>query len=86
MLTAISAFLIDAIIGDPNGKWHPVVLMGKLISFLERAFYRPADSDGKKFAMGAMLVIIVLLISYDVAAALMHFSYYMPGWGSAYPS
>ena len=83
MLTAISAFLIDAIIGDPNGKWHPVVLMGKLISFLERAFYRPADSDGKKFAMGAMLVIIVLLISYDVAAALMHFSYYLPGWGSA---
>ena len=83
MLTAISAFLIDAIIGDPNSKWHPVVLMGKLISFLERAFYRPEDSDGKKFAMGSMLVIIVLLISYDAAAALMHFSYYLPGWGSA---
>ncbi len=83
MLTAICAFLFDTIIGDPNSKWHPVVLMGKLISLLERFFYRGTDSDGKKFAMGAMLVIIVLLISYDVAAALMHFSYYLPGWGSA---
>lgn len=82
MLTAICAFLIDTIIGDPRSSWHPVVLMGKLISLLERAFYRSTDSDGKKFAMGGMLVIIVLLVSYDVAAALMHFSYYLPDWGS----
>ncbi len=83
MLTAISAFLIDAIIGDPNGKWHPVVLMGNLIALLERVFYQSMDSNGKKFAMGGMLVMIVLLISYDVSAVIMHFSYYLPGWGSA---
>ena len=83
MLTAICAFLIDAIIGDPRSSWHPVVLMGRLISFLERAFYGSADSDGKKFAMGGLLVLLVLLISYDAAAALLHFSYCLPGWGSA---
>lgn len=82
MLTAIAAFIIDAIIGDPFGKYHPVALIGRLIVFLERVFYRESDSNGKKFFMGAVLVMIVLLFCYDVAAAIMHFSYYLPDWGS----
>ena len=36
MLTAICAFLFDTIIGDPNSKWHPVVLMGKAICAKEK--------------------------------------------------
>ena len=71
MLTGIIAFLIDTIIGDPRTKYHPVVLMGKLIALLEHCFYRADDSDNKKFVMGIMLVIIILLISYEVAAAIM---------------
>ena len=84
MLTAILAFFIDTVIGDPNSRWHPVVLMGKLISGLERLFYRAEDSDGKKYAMGAMLVLITLLVSYEAAAAIMMLSYRIPWeWGSA---
>ena len=83
MLTAILAFLIDAIIGDPNTKWHPVVLIGRLIAALERLFYRASDSDGKKFVMGAILVLLVLFISYTAAAALLRLSYRIPSeWGS----
>ncbi|SDG71889.1 adenosylcobinamide-phosphate synthase [Selenomonas sp. WCT3] len=78
MMTAIIAFLVDTIIGDPNSRWHPVVLMGKLIGALEKLFYRNEDSDGKKFAMGAMLVLITLLVSYEVAAAVMMLSYHIP--------
>lgn len=84
MLTAIIAFLVDVLIGDPGSRWHPVVLMGKLISALERWFYREKDSDGKKFAGGAMLVLITLLVSYEAAAAVMMLSYRIPWeWGSA---
>lgn len=84
MLTGIIAFFIDTIIGDPRTKYHPVVLMGKLIALLERCFYRADDSDNKKFIMGIMLVIITLLISYEVAAAIMMLSYKIPfSWGSA---
>lgn len=84
MLTAIIAFLVDVLIGDPSSRWHPVVLMGKLISMLERWFYREGDSDGKKFAAGAMLVLITLLVSYEAAAAVMMLSYRIPWeWGSA---
>lgn len=84
MLTGIIAFLIDTIIGDPRTKYHPVVLMGKLIALLEHCFYRADDSDNKKFVMGIMLVIITLLISYEVAAEIMMLSYQIPfSWGSA---
>lgn len=84
MLIGIIAFLIDTIIGDPRTKYHPVVLMGKLIALLEHCFYRADDSDNKKFVMGIMLVIITLLISYEVAAAIMMLSYQIPfSWGSA---
>ena len=84
MLTGIIAFLIDTIIGDPRTQYHPVVLMGKLIALLEHCFYRADDSDNKKFVMGIILVIITLLISYEVAAAIMMLSYKIPfSWGSA---
>ena len=84
MMTAIIAFLVDTIIGDPNSRWHPVVLMGKLIGALEKWFYQKEDSDGKKFTMGAMLVLITLLVTYEAAAAVMMLSYRIPwSYGSA---
>ena len=78
MMTAIIAFLVDTIIGDPNSRWHPVVLMGKFIGILEKRFYQKEDSDGKKFTLGAMLVLITLLVSYEAAAAVMILSYRIP--------
>lgn len=75
MLTGIIAFLLDTIIGDPRSKFHPVVLMGNLIALLERIFYREDDSDGKKMLAGSILVILVLLISYDVACGVLYISY-----------
>ena len=77
-MTAIIAFLVDTIIGDPNSRWHPVVLMGKFIGILEKRFYQKEDSDGKKFTLGAMLVLITLLVSYEAAAAVMMLSYRIP--------
>ena len=66
MITAVAAFLIDALIGDPRSKFHPVVLMGNLISFLEKIFRRDSDGYIKKICMGGILVSLVLIISYGV--------------------
>ena len=33
-------FLLDCFLGDPHSIPHPVVLMGKLISFLEKGLRR----------------------------------------------
>ena len=64
MITAVTAFLIDALIGDPRSKFHPVVLIGNLISFLEKIFRRDSDGYIKKICKGGVLVTLVLAISY----------------------
>lgn len=64
MLTAVAAFLIDAAIGDPRSKFHPVVLMGNLISLLEKFLRKDSDGYIKKICKGGVLVSVVLLITY----------------------
>ena len=39
MITVLTAFIVDFIIGDPHTKLHPVALIGRWISLLERLFY-----------------------------------------------
>ena len=78
MMTGILAFLLDCIIGDPKSSWHPVVLMGKMISFWERLFYHPEDKESRKFSWGAVLVLLVLWLTYAVAEGIMLLSYKIP--------
>ena len=71
MIVSALAFAIDCLIGDPRSQFHPVVLIGKLIAFLEGVFYHPGDSNSKKFLSGMILMLLVLFISYDAAAGLL---------------
>lgn len=61
MIVAVVALLFDAMIGDPRSKFHPVVLMGKLISFLEKRLLRTEDSPLKKVCKGGVLVYAVVI-------------------------
>ena len=70
MITAAAAFLIDALIGDPRSRFHPVVLMGKLILVLEYFLRRDFDSPTKKIFKGGVLVFIVVLTCYGIGAAI----------------
>ncbi len=79
MITAFVAFFIDTVLGDPKTRFHPVVLMGNLISLLEKLLYRPEDGDGRKLLSGALLVAIVLLVSYEAGAAFLYLSYWLTG-------
>ena len=69
MITAVAALLIDALIGDPRSRFHPVVLMGKLILILELFLRRDADSYSAKIVKGGILVAIVLAVSYGAGLA-----------------
>lgn len=71
MNTAILAFVFDTIIGDPKSKFHPVALMGNLISFLEKIFYREQAGNNQKIILGGILVLLVLTISYYISVYLM---------------
>ena len=71
IISAVAAFLIDALIGDPRSKFHPVVLMGNLISFLEKILRRDNDGYAKKIFMGGLLVTIVLVVSYGIGVIIL---------------
>ena len=67
----ILAFLIDTIIGDPNSKFHPVALIGRVISFYEAVFYKDTDNDTKKLWYGGIAVGFILLTIYIIASLIL---------------
>ena len=78
MIIAVVAFLLDALIGDPRSKFHPVVLIGNLISALEKILRRDQDTPLKKLVKGMFLVWIVFAVSLTVGVALEIFSRTIP--------
>ena len=75
MLSAVIAWLaclFDAILGDPETKFHPVALMGRLISFFDRLFYNKSDSAYKQFACGLILTILVSCLVYDLVLGIQY--------------
>ncbi len=63
-LALLAGFAIDALLGDPHGFPHPVVAMGRMISFLERRLRRifPQNAAGET-AAGALLWLLVAAVS-----------------------
>lgn len=68
---AVLAFFIDSLIGDPRSSLHPVVIMGKFIGLLERLFRKEKDSPKIQIVKGALLVLLVLAISWSVTYGLL---------------
>ena len=60
MTTCIAAFFLDLIIGDPQTRFHPVALLGRLIGWLDRFFYQKTASPRVQLVAGAIVVAIVL--------------------------
>ena len=54
-------FLLDCLLGDPRTILHPVVLMGRLISFLEKVFRAllPKTKPGENLAGGCIWLLTV---------------------------
>lgn len=44
-LIPAAALLLDTLLGDPRSLLHPVVLIGRLISFLRECFIRPPEPE-----------------------------------------
>ena len=74
MIVALFAFLVDIVVGDPRSRMHPVVLVGNIISRLEKLLYHEADTDNKKMVKGALLAAFVLVFAYHMAYLLVQLS------------
>lgn len=57
------AYILDLILGDPRWVYHPVVAIGKLISFLEKILYRFKN----KILTGFILNIITLSLTFIIS-------------------
>ncbi|WP_250228073.1 adenosylcobinamide-phosphate synthase CbiB [Anaeropeptidivorans aminofermentans] len=68
ILIISAGFLLDMLFGDPKWLYHPVIAIGKLISFMERGLRKlfPKDSKGE-LAAGFFLAVLVPLISWGTA-------------------
>ena len=68
----VIGFCIDLLVGDPHGFPHPVVLIGKCISVLERVLrcVCPKTPAGER-AAGAILWGAVVIVSTAVPALLL---------------
>ncbi|GAA6492626.1 adenosylcobinamide-phosphate synthase CbiB [Candidatus Bariatricus faecipullorum] len=73
LLTALTAgFILDFILGDPEGLWHPVQGIGSVISFLEKSIRKvfPKTRTGERIG-GALLVVLTLAVSVSVPGILL---------------
>ncbi|MDR3349061.1 MAG: adenosylcobinamide-phosphate synthase CbiB [Acidaminococcales bacterium] len=58
------ALLFDLLLGDPRGGWHPVVLIGKLITFMEQRLLKKECGRLRKKAAGLLLLVSVAGLVY----------------------
>ena len=70
-------FFLDLLIGDPHWLFHPVRIIGWLISLLEKAFLRKESSDKKKFISGLLTVIIVVISTVLASALILGAAYFV---------
>lgn len=61
MINIIIALIIDILIGDPVYPFHPIRLMGKIISFEDNRFNKDGLSDYDKFVRGIFVVVFNIL-------------------------
>ena len=68
----IAGFILDLIFGDPHWLPHPICLIGNLIGFIERNLRpRLEPNKGALLLGGALMVIIVLVVSFVVPMAIL---------------
>ena len=72
LLAAGAGFLLDLLLGDPRWLPHPVVAIGKVISWGERGLRRllPATAAGERLG-GCLLVCLVLAVTGGVSWGLL---------------
>lgn len=67
LFALLIGFFLDLVIGDPQSFWHPVITIGKEISFLEKLFRKifPKTVIGEKMA-GMFLWFIIAILAFSV--------------------
>lgn len=72
LLACVCGFCLDLLFGDPAWLYHPVRMIGKLISVLEKLLYREKAGEKELFLRGSILWILTAGISTAVPCLLLY--------------
>jgi adenosylcobinamide-phosphate synthase len=77
----VAAFILDCIFGDPQNPFHPIRIIGNGVSF-GITIYRKTKIKRPwiQFVMGAILTLIIVVISYTVTMLITHSFYCLNYW------
>ena len=75
LLALVLGFILDLIIGDPHGLYHPIRLVGNLIALLEKRMNRKTDSSNRQMVMGWLMALIVIILSSGIPLLLLLLAY-----------
>ena len=71
-IAMLAGFVLDLLIGDPEGWPHPVIWIGKYISLTDRKIRDRANGDSRKLRSGSVwMTVSTIAIAMAVTAALM---------------
>ena len=70
-------YILDLLIGDPHWLYHPVRLIGNLISLLESILLKEKDTSAKKYRKGMVLAILTPLITGIVIVSILVVGYHI---------
>lgn len=82
IIIIISAYIMDLLFGDPQWRWHPMRLIGRLISVFEKMLYH---FENKKES-GQLVVLLVVGISYAVSFGVINIFYQISHLAGAFIS
>ena len=70
LLAFVTGCVLDLILGDPYFLYHPVRLIGKIISTLENKWNRKEKEQDYRLKRGAYMVMLVLVMTIIVTTAI----------------
>lgn len=73
-LDIVIAIIIDCLIGDPYWFPHPVIYIGKFISFMEKVGRKLTKNNKKLRLWGGVIVITISLVSFFIPFGLLYFT------------
>lgn len=81
LIALVAGFLIDLLIGDPRWLYHPVCIIGNLISFLEKGNPRNLSEIKRgELAGGIFEVVLVCALSFGIPFLAVRFLYGISVW------
>ena len=75
LAACVTGFFLDRLFGDPVWLYHPVRMIGNMISFLEKRLRK--ENDKKNMTAGGVLWIIVAILSFGIPFAGLRLSQYI---------